>query len=98
MRVLAHIHTYNDADIIDRTIESVLRQSRSVDCIRVVNIASADGTLDRPSLRHATILRHREKLGTSGTVITGMRFALEHNYDWIWVFEADSPPEPDALE
>jgi GT2 family glycosyltransferase len=98
MRVLAHIHTYNDADIIDRTIESVLRQTRPVDGILVVDNASADGTLDRPSLRHVTILRHRENLGTSGSVITGMRFALEHNYDWIWVFDADSTPEPDALE
>jgi GT2 family glycosyltransferase len=98
MRVLAHIHTYNDADIIDRTIESVLRQTRPVDHILVVDNASTDGTADRPSLRHVTILRHRENLGTSGTVITGMRFALEHGYDWIWVFDADSTPEPDALE
>ena len=35
MRVLAHIHTFNDADIIDRTIEAVLRQTRPVDGILV---------------------------------------------------------------
>jgi len=50
MRVLAHIHTFNDADIIDRTIESVQRQTRPVDGILVVDNASTDGTLDRPSL------------------------------------------------
>ena len=37
MRVLAHIHTFNDADIIDRTIESVLKQTRPVDGILVVD-------------------------------------------------------------
>jgi glycosyltransferase involved in cell wall biosynthesis len=47
VRVLAHIHTFNDADIIDRTIEALLRQSRPVDGILVVDNASSDATLDR---------------------------------------------------
>ena len=98
MRVLAHIHTFNDADIIDRTIGSVLRQTRAVDGILVVDNSSTDGTLAQPSLKHATIVRHPENRGTSGTVITGMQFALEHGFDWIWVFDADSTPEPDALK
>lgn len=97
MRILAHIHTFNDADIIDRTIDAMLRQTRSVDGILVVDNGSSDGTLDQPSLRHATVLRHKENLGTSGSVASGFRFALEHDYDWIWIFDADSNPEPDAL-
>lgn len=98
MRVLAHIHTFNDADIIDRTIEAILRQTRPVDGIVVVDNASTDDTLDRPSVKHATVLRHTENRGTSGTVYSGLRFALEHDYDWVWVFDADSMPAPDALE
>ena len=98
MRVLAHVHTLNDADIIDRTIESFQRQTHPVDGILLVDNASTDDTLEQPSVKHATVLRHRENLGTSGTVITGMQFALEHDYDWIWVFDADSTAEPDALE
>ena len=98
MRVLAHIHTFNDVNIIDQTIESMLKQTRPVDALLVVDNASSDGTLDRPSLKNATVVRHRENLGTSGAIATGMRFALDQNYDWIWVFDADSIPEPDALE
>ncbi|MGH8512949.1 MAG: glycosyltransferase, partial [Gammaproteobacteria bacterium] len=98
MRVLAHIHTFNDADIIDGTIEAVRRQTRAVDEILVVDNASTDGTLDQPSVQYAKVLRHRENLGTSGAVVTGMRFAMEHGYDWIWVFDADSTPDPDALQ
>jgi GT2 family glycosyltransferase len=98
MKVLAHIHTFNDADIIDRTIDAVLRQTCPVDGIVVVDNASTDGTLDHPALKHATVLRHRENMGTSGAVVAGFRFALEHQYDWIWVFDADSLPPPDALE
>ncbi len=98
MRVLAHIHTFNDADIIDRTIEAVLRQTRPVDGILVVDNGSTDGTLEQASLKHATILRHPKNLGTSGAVLSGISYALEHDYDWIWVFDADSIVRPDALE
>jgi GT2 family glycosyltransferase len=98
MRVLAHIHTFNDADIIDRTIEALLRQTHPVDEILVVDNGSTDGTLEQPSARKATVLHHRENLGTSGAVVSGLRFALEQDYDWAWVFDADSIPEPNALE
>jgi rhamnosyltransferase len=98
MRVLAHIHTLNDCDIIDRTIEALLRQTRPVDGILVVDNGSTDGTLEQPSLKQATILRHPANRGTSGAVYSGIRYALEQDYDWIWVFDADSVPEPDALE
>jgi GT2 family glycosyltransferase len=99
MRVLAHIHSFNDADIIDRPIEALLRQSRPPDGILLVDNGSNDGTLQHPAVKKVTaVLRHTENLGTSGAVVSGLRYALEHGYDWIWVFDADSVPEPDALE
>lgn len=98
MRVLAHIHTFNDADIIDRTIASVEAQTRAVDEILVVDNASRDATLDQPLVKHAAVLRQAENGGTSGAVHSGMRYALDHGYDWIWVFDADSTPEPAALD
>lgn len=98
MRVLAHIHTFNDAAIIGRAITAVRAQTRAVDGILVVDNASRDGTLDQPELQQVTVLRHRENRGTSGAVLSGMQFALEQGYDWIWLFDADSHPEPDALE
>lgn len=98
MRVLAHIHTFNSADIIDQVITALLRQTHPVDEILVVDNGSSDDTLNRPSLRHATVLPHRENLGTSGAVRAGFTYALEQGFDWIWVFDHDSLPEPDALE
>ena len=98
MRVLAHIHTFNDADIIDRTIAAVLGQTHAVDEILLVDNASSDDTLEQPLIKKTTVLRHAENQGTSGAVYSGVRYALEHDYDWIWVFDADSIPEPDALE
>src|SRR5262249_31306331 len=63
-----------------------------------VDNASTDGTLDRPSVKHAALVRHEQNLGTSGAVHSGLQYALAHGYDWIWVFDADSMPEPNALE
>ncbi len=61
MRVLAHIHTFNDADVIDQTIEALLRQTRPIDGILIVDNASIDGTLEQPSVKHATVLCHRAR-------------------------------------
>jgi rhamnosyltransferase len=98
MRVLAHIHTFNDADIIDRTIDALLKQTRPIDGLLIVDNASRDDTLDQPLVKNAIVVRHPQNLGTSGTVVTGMTYALDHGYDWIWIFDADSIVEPDALE
>ena len=98
MRVLAHIHTFNDADIIDAIVAALQKQTRPLDAILVVDNASSDNTLQQPLLKNVTVLRHSENRGTSGAVHTGISYALEHGYDWIWVFDADSLPEPDALE
>jgi glycosyltransferase involved in cell wall biosynthesis len=98
MRVLAYIHTFNDADVIDQTVAALLRQTRAVDEILVVDNASTDSTLDQPCLQHVTVVRHPQNVGTSGAVCTGMRYALQHSYDWIWIFDPDGLPAPDALE
>ncbi len=98
MKVLALIFSFNDADVIEQTIGAMLQQTRPVDQILVVDNASTDGTLEQPSLKHVTVLRHQENLGASGALCSGFRFALERDFDWIWTFDADAAPEPDALE
>jgi rhamnosyltransferase len=98
MRVLAYIHTFNDADVISGTIAAISGQTRPIDEILLVDNASTDGTLEQPALERVTIVRHPENLGASGAVCSGFRYAMEHDFDWIWTFDADSAPEPNALE
>jgi|SRR5277367_3693866 GT2 family glycosyltransferase len=98
MRVLAHIHTRNEAGFIDQALGALQCQTRPPDAIIVVDNASTDGTLDRAFPKKATIVRNAEDLGTSGSIRVGFTHALEHEFDWIWVLDADSVPEPDALE
>jgi GT2 family glycosyltransferase len=98
MRVLAHIHTMNDAAVIEQVLEGLRRQTRPPDAILIVDNASTDRTLDRSFPENLTIIRNPENLGTSGAIRIGFAYALQHEFDWTWVFDADSVPEPNALE
>lgn len=98
MRVLAHIHTFNDAAVIGQALRSLLQQTRPPDAIVIVDNASTDDSLARSFPPGVAVIRHATNLGTSGTVISGMTYAMEHGFDWIWIFDADSVPAPDALE
>jgi rhamnosyltransferase len=98
MRVLGHIHTLNDTDVIEQALAALLRQTRRLDAILIVDNGSTDGTLDRSFPEQVTVIRHPANLGTNGTVRTGFSYASQEGFDWIWIFDADSVPEPDVLE
>jgi GT2 family glycosyltransferase len=98
MRVLAHIHTFNDADVIERVITALEHQTRRPDAIVIVDNGSTDATLDRTFPECVTVIRNSDNLGTSGAVRVGFAYALEHAFDWTWVFDADSVPEANVLE
>jgi len=98
MRVLVHIHTMNDAAVIDQALEGLRRQTRPPDAILIVDNASTDGTLDRVFPETVEIIRNPQNLGTSGAVKIGLAHALKREFDWTWVLDADSVPEPEALE
>ncbi|MGH6839324.1 MAG: glycosyltransferase [Methylocella sp.] len=74
------------------------RQTPPPDAILIVDNASTDGTLDRTFPEAVTIVRNPENLGTSGAVRAGLAHALEHGFDWAWLFDADPVPEPKSLE
>ncbi len=97
MRVLVHIHTFNDGSVISNLLEALRRQTCPADAIVIIDNASTDDTLDRDFPDHATIIRNSENTGSCGAVHIGLAYALEHRFDWTWVFDADSVPEPDAL-
>jgi GT2 family glycosyltransferase len=98
MRVLGHVHTFNDDDVLDRSLHALLGQTRPLDHVIIVDNGSTDRTLARVFPPNVTVLRHSTNLGTSGAVITGFEYALTHGYDWIWIFDADSAPHPEALD
>ena len=98
MKILGHIHTFNDEEVIDRSLQALLNQTYPVEEIVLVDNASTDGTLRRTFPDKVTVVQNPQNLGTSGAVIQGMKYALEKHYDWIYLLDADSLPHEDALQ
>jgi glycosyltransferase involved in cell wall biosynthesis len=97
MRVLAHIHTFNEAAVIDQAVAGIERQTRRPDGLIIVDNGSTDGTLDRSFPGWVTILRNPENVGVSGSIRNGVTYAFEHGFDWIWILDADAVADPGAL-
>jgi GT2 family glycosyltransferase len=95
---LAHIHTHNEAEFIEQALDGLQRQTRPPDAILIVDNVSTDGTLDRIFPEHVTVIRNSADLGTTGSIAVGLSHALKDGFNWTWVLDADSVPEPDALE
>jgi len=97
MRVLGHIHTFNEAAVIDRSLRALLDQTYPVGEILLVDNASTDDTLNRPFPDQVKVISFRENSLTSAPIITAMQYAKEHGYDWVWLLDGDSAPRADAL-
>jgi GT2 family glycosyltransferase len=67
--------------------------------IVVVDNASADGSADRVAAFRpgVTLVRNTENLGSAGGNNVGMRYALSHGADYVWLLNADAEPAPDSL-
>jgi rhamnosyltransferase len=92
---------FNGAHTLARHIDALLGQNRPLQEIIVVDDASTDET---PSLLAAcypqiTVLRMAENLGAGGALAAGLAYAArEKKHDWIWMFDQDSVPAPNALK
>lgn len=98
MRVLGHIHTYNEGHVIDRTLNALMTQSHPVDEVLLIDNASTDNTLQREFPKNVQVIRFDENRLTSDPIIRAMQFARERGYDWVWILNGDSAPRPDSLK
>jgi rhamnopyranosyl-N-acetylglucosaminyl-diphospho-decaprenol beta-1,3/1,4-galactofuranosyltransferase len=88
----------NDAAVVGQLLAALQHQSRPPDAILIVDNASTDGTLERGFPANTTVVRSPENLGTSGAIRIGLAHALQYGFDWTWIFDADSVPEPNVLK
>ena len=92
---------YNAEKYLPRQIESLLKQSRPLQEIIVVDNRSTDGTVAMLAERfpQVTVLPQTENLGAAGGWAAGLHYAThEKKHDWIWNFDGDSVPSETALD
>jgi len=92
------IVTYNRLSLLKRSVESV--RCQSIDCfdIIIINNGSNDGTKVWLDSQKDLIVISQDNLGGAGGFSTGMRFAYNNGYEWLWLMDDDGVAEKDQLK
>ena len=100
-RALVVVPTYNEAKNIEQLIPLILEQDPRLEVL-VVDDNSPDGTgavVDQAAAKDSRVhALHRDgKLGLGTAYIAGFRWALEHDYEFIFEMDADFSHDPKHL-
>jgi rhamnopyranosyl-N-acetylglucosaminyl-diphospho-decaprenol beta-1,3/1,4-galactofuranosyltransferase len=102
--VAAVVVTFNRKELLAESLDALLRQTRILDRIFIVDQASTDGTgemlRERSYLQHPSITYSYSDRNTGGAggFQRGVQMAYEAGFDWIWLMDDDAIAEPGALQ
>ena len=97
-RTLVTLATYNELENLPRLVEAIFAAAPGVD-ILVIDDNSPDGTgrwCDKQAAAEPRLkcLHRTGKLGLGTATIAGMRYAIEHGYDYVLNMDADFSHHP----
>lgn len=101
-RCLVIIPTYNEIENVEDIINAVLAKGDHFNVL-IVDDNSPDGTADKVTTLktnnpdHIFLLKRAGKQGLGTAYIAGFRFAIEHQFDYIFEMDADFSHNPDDL-
>ena len=99
---LVIIPTYNEKENIESIIRAVFSQPLSFHVL-IIEDGSPDGTSEIVKTMQTEfptqlfMIERKGKLGLGTAYITGFKWALAHNYDYIFEMDADFSHNPDDL-
>lgn len=96
------IPTYNEAENAPKIISEILDEYKNVDVL-VVDDNSPDGTADCiESLSRnnpkVMLIKRDKKRGLGTAYITGFKYALQHNYEYIFEMDSDHSHDPKEIK
>ncbi len=92
------IVTYNRLTLLKEVIESLRQQTCKDHQIIVVNNGSTDETPQWLSLQEDIITVNQENLGGAGGFFTGIKYAVEHGFQYCWIMDDDVICQPTSLD
>jgi len=101
MKALVIIPTYNEAENINQIIKEVLKQDEQLEVL-VVDDNSPDNTavivheISKNNNR-IHLLKRSGKFGLGSAYVEGFRYAIDHNYNYIFEMDADFSHDPAML-
>ena len=97
MKILAAVVTHNRFKLLQRCYGSILQQTKSPNEILIVDNDSTDETHEYFKDSECTYIR-QENTGSAGGWNTAIGYALDNNFDFIWLMDDDGFPDREALE
>lgn len=97
-RVACVIVTYNRLELLKMAIMSLRKQSYVDNNIIIVNNGSTDGTKEWLTGQTDLIVINQTNLGGAGGFYSGMKYAFENGYEWIWMMDDDGVADKYQLE
>jgi dolichol-phosphate mannosyltransferase len=96
------IPTYNEKENIENIIRAVLSKEKTFHVL-IIDDGSPDGTADivknlqQEYFDRLFLIEREGKLGLGTAYIAGFKWAIAHNYDYIFEMDADFSHNPDDL-
>lgn len=97
-KAIAVVVSYNRQALLSECIDALRAQTRKPDAILVVNNGSTDNTEAWLSGQPDVFYITQKNLGSGGGFNTGITWAYQKGYAWIWCMDDDGYPRKDALE
>lgn len=97
-KVLIIVVTYNRLDDLKVCVSSLRAQTFKDYDILVVNNGSRDGTKEWLDNQNDLIAIHQVNVGGAGGFYTGMKYMMEHDYQWLLMMDDDGIADKDELQ
>ena len=101
MKYLVIIPTYNESENIKQIIFDVLKQNENLEML-IIDDNSPDNTYkiveeiinNTETQNRVNLIKRHEKLGLGSAYVTGFKYAIENNYDYVLQMDADFSHDP----
>jgi GT2 family glycosyltransferase len=97
-KIAVVVVTHNRLALLQQCLAAVRNLTRKADEIIVVNNASNDGTSEWLKTQPGLTVLPQGDVGSAGGFYSGIKYAYQHECDWVWCMDDDSLPTPHALE
>lgn len=99
VKILVVIVTYNASKWIDRCISSIRNSRTPLDCI-IIDNKSIDDTVELLKTKYPDIMlkEPNENLGFGKGNNIGLQYAIDHDYDYVYLLNQDAWIYPDTIE
>lgn len=99
--IAAVVVTYNRKKLLKECLQSLINQTYADLDILVIDNASTDGTeqlVNNVKSKQIHYINTGKNLGGAGGFQFGIKEAVKRGYDYLWLMDDDSIPEPSALD